>query len=131
MINSTLFHANPAPSRVRNYTIEKECTDVLWAIKKYRVYLYGTKLTLVTDHAALVWRMSINEPTGKLARWSLYLQTFEFEIVHRKGAAHLNVDVLSRPVLMVQTRKMAKDGLSNGTSSLPIVRPPQKHVSGL
>jgi hypothetical protein len=75
--------------------------------------------------------MSINEPTGKLARWSLYLQTFEFEIVHRKGAAHLNVDVLSRPVLMVQTRKMAKDGLSNEPSSLPIVRPPQKHVSGL
>jgi Integrase zinc binding domain len=54
----------------------------------------------VTDHAALVWLMSINDPTGRLARWSLYLQTYDFEIIHKKGRIHSNVDVLSRPVLL-------------------------------
>ena len=37
---------------------------------------------------------------GRLARWSLYLQIYDFEIIHRKGLSHTNVDVLSRPVLL-------------------------------
>jgi hypothetical protein len=88
-----------------NYGItEKECLGVLWAIKHFRIYLYGQRFTVITDHAALSWLMNINEPTGKLARWSIYLQTYDFEVIHKKGSQHLNVDVLSRPVLLVQTR---------------------------
>ena len=44
--------------------------------------------------------MTINDPTGRLARWSLYLQAYDFEIIHRKGKKHSNVDALSRPVLI-------------------------------
>jgi len=92
-----------------NYGItEKECLAVLWAIKHFRIYLYGRKFKVITDHSALAWLMKINEPTGKLARWSLYLQTYEFEIIHRAGKKHQNVDVLSRPILLVTTRRMAK-----------------------
>ena len=43
--------------------------------------------------------MKINEPTARLARWSIYLQAYDFEIVHRAGRVHSNVDVLSRPVV--------------------------------
>ena len=78
---------------------EKECLAVLWAIKHFRVYLHGTKFTVITDHSALVWLMSVADPTGRLARWSLYLQAYQFDIVHRKGRVHSNVDALSRPVL--------------------------------
>ena len=46
--------------------------------------------------------MTINDPTGRLARWSLYLQAYDFEIIHRKGKKLCNVDALSRPVLMVE-----------------------------
>jgi hypothetical protein len=44
--------------------------------------------------------MNINDPTGRLARWSLFLQAFDFDIVHKKGSTHSNVDTLSRPVLL-------------------------------
>jgi hypothetical protein len=47
--------------------------------------------------------MNINDPTGRLARWSLYLQTYDFVIIHKKGVTHSNVDVLSRPVLLAST----------------------------
>jgi hypothetical protein len=55
-----------------NYGItEKECLGVLLAVKHFRVYLYGRKFTIITDHSALLWLMNINDPTGKLARWSV------------------------------------------------------------
>ena len=79
---------------------EKECLAVVWAVKHFRVYLHGTKFIVITDHSALKWLMTINDPTGRLARWSLYLQAYDFEIIHRKGKKHTNVDALSRPVLM-------------------------------
>ena len=75
---------------------EKECLAVLWAIKTFRVYLYGKHFKLITDHSALKWLMSIKDPNGKLARWAILLQTFDFEIVHRAGKKHANVDALSR-----------------------------------
>ena len=68
---------------------------------KKEINLYGIKFQVVTDHSALIWLMSIKDPSGRLARWSLYLKIFYFEIIHRKGTKHSNVDALSRPVLMV------------------------------
>ena len=55
---------------------------------------------MVTDHSALKWLMNITDPTARLARWSIYLQAYEFKIVHRKGTTNGNADALSRPVLL-------------------------------
>ena len=85
-----------------NYHItEQECLAVVWAIKQFRVYVYGTKFKVITDHAALAWLMNIVDPTARLARWSIYLQAYEFEIIHRKGIKHTNADTLSRPVMVI------------------------------
>ncbi|CAF1137087.1 unnamed protein product, partial [Brachionus calyciflorus] len=74
-----------------NYGItEKECLAVVWAIKFYRVYLYGTHFKIITDHSELAWLMKIVDPTDRLARWSIYLQAYDFEIIHRKGKVHSN-----------------------------------------
>ena len=97
-----------------NYGVtEKECLAVLWAIKHFRIYLYGKRFTVITDHVALHWLMNISEPTGRLARWSILLQTYEFDIIHRAGRIHQNVDTLSRPILAVITRRMKKIEDSN------------------
>jgi hypothetical protein len=83
-----------------NYGItEKECLAVLYAIRYFRHYLMGAHFTVVTDHAALKWLMTIQDPTGRLARWSLLLQDFAFDVVHRPGNSHTNADALSRPVI--------------------------------
>lgn len=82
----------------RNYGIsEQECLGIVWAIRKLRPYLHGARFELITDHSALKWLMSIREPTSRLTRWAIYLQAYDFEIIHRKGTAHTNVDILSRP----------------------------------
>ena len=79
---------------------DKECLAVVWAIKYFRIYLYGVKFKVITDHKALITLKTNKDIDGRLARWSLYLQIYDFEIIHRKGLSHTNVDVLSRPVLL-------------------------------
>ena len=80
---------------------EKECLAVLWGIRYFRSYVDGQRFTVVTDHSALIWLMNVKDPHCRLARWSIYLQSYEFDIVHRKGKRHTNVDILSRPVNLV------------------------------
>ena len=48
------------------------------------------------DHAALLYLVSKQSLTGKLARWMLLLQEFEFDIYHRPGTQHAVADYLSR-----------------------------------
>ena len=40
--------------------------------------------------------MDIKGPTGKLARWALQLQQYDFDIIHQPGKSHGNADALSR-----------------------------------
>ena len=65
-------------------------------IKKLRPYLEGYQFTEIIDHSALKWLYNIKEPSGRLAKWALQLQQWDFEIVHRKGAMHHAPDALSR-----------------------------------
>ena len=74
----------------------KEKLALVEGIKKYRVYLQGKKFYVYTDHNALKWLMSGKKPTGKLARWSLLIQEFDFEILYRPGRVNGNADALSR-----------------------------------
>lgn len=50
----------------------------------------------MTDHASLKWLMGQKDLNGRLARWSLKLQGFNFFIGHRKGSANIVPDALSR-----------------------------------
>ena len=81
----------------RNYsTTEREALGLIFGIRKFEPYLHGRKFILHTDHHALKWLMTINDPSGKLARWSLLVQQHDFEIRHRPGISHANADALSR-----------------------------------
>lgn len=56
----------------------------------------GMTFKIVTDHMSLKWLMSQKDLTGRLARWSLKLQGFDFSIEHRKGSENVVPDALSR-----------------------------------
>lgn len=81
----------------RNYSaMEREALAVIDGIKRFQSYLYGRKFYVHTDHSALKWLMSVQDPTGRIARWSLLIQQFDFEIIHRPGISNGNADALSR-----------------------------------
>lgn len=80
-----------------NYsTTEQECLALVWATQKFRGYLWRAKVKVMTDHQSLCWLMKKRELAGRLSRWSLQLQDWDIEIVHRSGRLHSDADVLSR-----------------------------------
>ncbi|KAH0815056.1 hypothetical protein GEV33_007735 [Tenebrio molitor] len=77
-------------------TTEKECLAVVWGIEKMRPYLEGYRFTVLTDHQSLKWLRAIKDPTGRLARWAIFLQQHDFDIRYRKGVLNRVADTLSR-----------------------------------
>ncbi|KAM0734141.1 Retrovirus-related Pol polyprotein from transposon 17.6 [Formica fusca] len=84
-----------------NYnTTEKELLAIVWAVKYYRPYLYGTKFKIITDHNPLVWLFNVANLGSRLIRWRLKLEEYDYEIVHRFGKTNTNADALSRNVVL-------------------------------
>lgn len=69
-------------------------------IKCFQAHLYGRKFYIHTDHSALKWLMSIQDPTGRITRWSLLIQQLDFDIIHRVGVANGNTDALSHRLML-------------------------------
>lgn len=85
-------------SAERNYsTTEREALAVIWALTKFRGYLEGNPVTVVTDHQALKWLMTLKTPTGRLARWALTIQVYNITIKYAPGRQNVVADMLSRP----------------------------------
>ncbi|KAM9320174.1 gametogenetin-binding protein 2 [Gastrophryne carolinensis] len=84
------------PREVAYAVIEKECLAMVWALQKLQPYLYGRDFTVITDHNPLHWLDRVSGNNGKLLRWSLILQQYNFTVQHRKGSLHQNADGLSR-----------------------------------
>src|SRR4051794_30064341 len=80
-----------------NYGItDQECLAIVWAVKHFEPYLGLLPFRVITDHSALKFLQTAEMPTGRRARWIMYLQQFKFEITYRPGKENKNADALSR-----------------------------------
>ena len=76
-------------------TTKRDALGMVYSVTKYRHYLLGQKISFHIDHSALVYLVSKASLTGKLARWTLLLQEFEFDIYHMPRVQHVVADYLS------------------------------------
>ena len=101
--------------------IELEALAVVFAIKRFRPYVYGHKITIQTDHAPLKWLLSTaTSPDGssKIQRWALTLQEYDFVVQHRPGKCNANADALSRVnITSLQSDDFPHTALSNEVNS--------------
>ena len=79
------FYSKKLNRAQQNYSItELECLAAIKSIEKFRAYIEGYAFKVITDHATLKWLMPQSDLNGRLARWSLNLQGYNFSIEHRK-----------------------------------------------
>ena len=84
------------PREINYSAIEREALAIVKGIQYFRTYLEGISFKIKTDHNPLTNLSTLKDSHGRLTRWALSLQPFDFRIVHRSGKANANADGLSR-----------------------------------
>nr|GEW30205.1 putative reverse transcriptase domain-containing protein [Tanacetum cinerariifolium] len=80
----------------KNYTIhDLELGAVVFALKIWRHYLYGTKCTVFTDHKSLQHILDQKELNMRQRRWLELLSDYDCEIRYHPGKANVVADALS------------------------------------
>lgn len=89
------------PAETRYSVSEIELLSILFGVEKFRPYIELTHFVVETDHSALQWLQKIKDPVGRLARWFMILQGFNFTVRHKSGtsACIRPADSLSRSVI--------------------------------
>ncbi|GJV48114.1 putative reverse transcriptase domain-containing protein [Tanacetum coccineum] len=81
----------------KNYTIhDLELGAVLFALKTWRHYLYGTKSVIYTDHKSLQYIFNQKELNMRQRRWIGLFSNYKCEIRYYPGKANGVADALSR-----------------------------------
>nr|GEW55994.1 putative reverse transcriptase domain-containing protein [Tanacetum cinerariifolium] len=81
----------------KNYTThDLELGPVVFALKIWRHYLYGTKCTVLTDHKSLQHILDQKELSMRQSRWLELLSDYNYDIPYHPGRTNVVADTLSR-----------------------------------
>jgi hypothetical protein len=70
----------------KNYTtMEREGLVMVYALQKFKHYLLGSHFKMYTNHFAL--KYLVNKPVlgGRICRWLLLFQEYDFEVIVKPG----------------------------------------------
>ncbi|GJX80734.1 BTB/POZ domain-containing protein-like protein isoform X1 [Tanacetum coccineum] len=81
----------------KNYTTrDLELGEVVFALKIWSHYLYGTKCTVFTDHKILQHILDQKELNMRQRRWLELISDYDCKILYHPGKANVVADALSR-----------------------------------
>ena len=110
----------------RRYSqIERESLAILFAIQRFRNYLYGIKFDVITDHKPLVTMFSVfnKQLPPRIERWVMRLMPYNFTVKYRAGSQN-SADYLSRSNPLVTSKSshvMAEEYITYiSQNSLPL-----------
>ena len=81
----------------RNYSAtQRELLAIIFALKKFHYYIYGTHFQLLTDHKALTFIFIQKQTNAMILSWLETLLSYSFTIKHLPGVLNFLPDHLSR-----------------------------------
>ena len=93
------FLARALKPAERNYGAPKlELLGLIYAITKFRPYLFGHEFTVYTDHDSLTDLFTTSRPKAVSGQWVEVLSEMPFKVVHLPGIENHLPDMLSRLV---------------------------------
>lgn len=90
------FSKATSPEEARCHSYELETMAIVYALRRFRSYLYGISFKIITDCSALSLTFDKKNISPKIARWALELQHYNFRIQHRSGVLMGHADALTR-----------------------------------
>jgi hypothetical protein len=108
------YASRPLNTAEKKYpTSEKELLAIVWAVKYFRPYLYGRTFRIITDHRALIYLFSMNNPSSRLTKFRLCLEEYDFTAEYLKGQDNVAADAFARIVITSEELKnMTKQVIS-------------------
>ena len=82
------------PAERRYSTTKKEALGIVYGLTKFRQYIFGRKVIILTDHRALVW--IFKEGDNLSLTWLDTILDQEMEVIHLPGTQNVLPDHLSR-----------------------------------
>ncbi|KAI5409954.1 hypothetical protein KIW84_055424 [Lathyrus oleraceus] len=81
----------------RNYpTHDLELAAVVFVLKLWRHYLYGSRFEVFSDHKSLKYLFDQKELNMRQRRWLEFLKDYDFGLNYHPGKANVVADALSR-----------------------------------
>jgi len=84
------------PTQCSWATVEREAYAVVWALSRFRDMIFGSPITVYSDHNPLRYLMESMSSSAKLTRWALALQEYQLTLKYTKGINNSVADTLSR-----------------------------------
>lgn len=99
------FSKRSTEAEAKFHSFELETLAIIYALRRFRVYLQGRSFVIVTDCNSLMMTLNKKELNPRIARWALEMQNFDYTVQHRAGIKMQHVDSLSRcnEILMIDS----------------------------
>ena len=75
--------------------MEKEAFAAIWALKRFRNWIFGKPVTIYTDHNPLTYLTSSAPSSAKLTRWALAIQQYDVTFCYKAGQKNVAANCLS------------------------------------
>ncbi|XP_027169505.1 uncharacterized protein LOC113769237 [Coffea eugenioides] len=112
--NVIAYASRKLKTHEQNYPIhDLELAAVVFALKKWRHYLYGVTFEVYSDHKSLKYLFSQKELNMRQRRWMEFLEDYDYTINYHPGKANVVADALSRKAQI--SRLMVKEWELLGT----------------
>lgn len=83
------------------HSFELETLAIVYCLQRFRMYLFGLRFKIITDCNSLKQTLEKRDINPKISRWAMFLEQYDFEIVHRPGARMQHADALSRSIVHI------------------------------